>query len=75
MHCSHHSKNFHSTEIALLKVHTDITPNINQSKVTTLTLLDLSDAFDIIYHNYAYRTDTYTAYRAQLLPVFLIPNR
>ena len=42
---------FNSTEIALLKVHNDITLNIDQSKVTALTLLDLSAVFDTIDHN------------------------
>ena len=44
-------KQFHSTEIALLKVHNDINLNIDNGKVTVLTLLDLSAAFDTIDHN------------------------
>ena len=44
-------KEFHSTETALLKVHNDVTLNIDKGKVTALTLLDLSAAFDTIYHN------------------------
>ena len=44
-------KQFHSTETALLKVHNDINLNINNGKVTALTLLDLSAAFDTIDHN------------------------
>ena len=42
---------FHSTETALLKVHNDINLNIDNGKVTALTLLDLSAAFDTIDHN------------------------
>jgi hypothetical protein len=34
-------KKFHSTETALLKVHNDICMNMDQGKVTALTLLDL----------------------------------
>ena len=41
-------KQFHSTETALLKVHNDINLNIHYGKVTALTLLDLSAAFDTI---------------------------
>ena len=41
----------HSTETALLKVHNDVTLNIDKGKVTALTLLDLSAAFDTIDHN------------------------
>ena len=44
-------KQFHSTETALLKVHNDINLNINNGKVTALTLLDLSAAFVTIDHN------------------------
>ena len=43
-------KEFHSTETALLKVHNDVTLNIVKGKVTALTLLDLSAAFDTIDH-------------------------
>ena len=43
-------KQFHSTETALLKVHNDINLNIDNGKVTALTLLDLSAAFDTIDH-------------------------
>ena len=44
-------KQFHSTETALLKVHHDITLNMDKGKVTALTLLELSPAFDTIDHN------------------------
>ena len=44
-------RQFHSTETALLKVHNDINLNINNGKVTALTLLDLSAAFDTIDHS------------------------
>ena len=35
---------------ALLKVHNDVTLNMDKGKVTVLTLLDLSAAFDTIDH-------------------------
>ena len=44
-------KQFHSTETALPKVHNDITLNIDNGKVTPLTPLDLSAAFDTIDHD------------------------
>ena len=43
-------KRFHSTETAFLKIHNDIVDNMDYDKVTALTLLDLSAAFDIIDH-------------------------
>ena len=43
-------KRFHSTETALLKIHNDIICNMDNGKVTALTLLDLSAAFDTIDH-------------------------
>ena len=43
-------KEFQSTETALLKLHNDVTLNIDKGKVTTLTLLDLSAAFATIDH-------------------------
>ena len=45
-------KQFHSTETALLKVHNDINLNIDNGKVTALTLLDLSSAIDTIDDNF-----------------------
>ena len=44
-------KKLHSTETALLKVHNDITLNMDNGRVTALTLLDLSAAFDTINHS------------------------
>ena len=44
-------KRFHSTETALLKIHNDIICNMDNGKVTVLTLLDLSAAFDTIDHS------------------------
>ena len=41
---------FHSTETALLKIHNDILSSMDNGKVTVLTLLDLSAAFDAIDH-------------------------
>ena len=38
-------KRFHSTKTALLKIHNDIVDNMDNGKVTALTLLDLSAAF------------------------------
>ena len=43
-------RKFHSTETALLKIHSDILASMDAGKVTTLTLLDLSAAFDTIDH-------------------------
>ena len=40
----------HSTETALLKIHSDILASMDAGKVTALTLLDLSAAFDTIDH-------------------------
>ena len=44
-------KQFHSTETDLLKVHNYVTLNMDEGKVTVLTLLDLSADFDTIDHN------------------------
>ena len=43
-------KKFHSAESALLKVENDVLLNMEKGRVTTLTLLDLSAAFDTIDH-------------------------
>ena len=40
----------HSTEMALLRVKSDIIKNMDQDKVTCLILLDLSAAFDTVDH-------------------------
>ena len=44
------SRKFHSTETALLKIHSDILSSMDDGRVTALTLLDLSAAFDTIDH-------------------------
>ena len=43
-------RKFHSIEIALLKIHNDILASVDAGKVTALTLLDLSAAFDTVDH-------------------------
>ena len=43
-------KKFYSTESSLLKVENDVLLNIEKGRVTALTLLDLSAAFDTIDH-------------------------
>ena len=41
-------RKFHSTETALLKIHNNILSSMDDGRVTALTLLDLSAAFDMI---------------------------
>ena len=43
-------RKFHSTETALLKIHSDILASMDAGKVIALTLLDLSAALDTIDH-------------------------
>ena len=45
-------RKFHSTKTALLKIHNDIVSPMDDGKVTALTLLDLSAAFDTIDHTF-----------------------
>ena len=44
-------RQFHSTETALLHVKNDILIVLDQRKMVSLVLLDLSTAFDLIDHN------------------------
>ena len=48
--CQSAYRKFHSIETALLKIHNDILSSMDDSRVTALTLLNLSAAFDIIDH-------------------------
>ena len=48
--CQSAYRKFHSTETALLKIHSDILASMDAGKVTALTLLDPSAAFDTIDH-------------------------
>ena len=43
-------RRFHWSETALLKIHNNILASMDDSRVTVLTLLDLSTAFDTIDH-------------------------
>jgi len=40
----------HSTETALLKVHSEIAEALDEGSMTALIMLDLSAAFDVIDH-------------------------
>ena len=44
-------KQFYSSETAFLKVHDDVTLNMDKDNVTALTLLDSSTAYDSIDYN------------------------
>jgi hypothetical protein len=44
-------RKYHSTETALLRVKHDISMNMNRQHVTLLVILDLSVAFDTVYHH------------------------
>ena len=44
-------RKFHSTKTTLLKIHNDILASLDAGKVTAMTLLALSAAFDTIDHN------------------------
>ena len=49
-------KKYHATETALLKIQNDILASMDAGKVTALTLLDLSTAFDTIDHTILLRS-------------------
>ena len=42
---------FHSTETTLLALHDDLINAMDKQQVTCITLLELSAAFDTIYHS------------------------
>ena len=44
-------KQYHSTETALIRVHNDILTAIDNRRTVILLLLDLSAAFDTVYHD------------------------
>ena len=46
----------HSTETALLRVQSDILHNTDIGQIYVLVLLDLSAAFDTIYHSILFKT-------------------
>ena len=48
-------RKYHSIEPALLEIHNDIMTSMDTGKVTALTLLDLSTAFDTIDHTILFR--------------------
>ena len=50
-------RKFHLTKPALLKIHNDILASLDAGKVTALTMLDLSAAFDAIGHTIFLRRD------------------
>ena len=43
----------HSTETALIKVHSDTSDNLDEGSMAALVLLDLSAAFDVIDHTFS----------------------
>jgi len=56
----------HSTESALLKVHNDISLNIDTGNVTTLTLSDLLGGFDTIEYSLLLE-DSYNTHLSPLI--------
>ena len=44
-------KQYHSAETALIRVHNDILTAIDSRRTVIILLLDLSAAFDTVYHN------------------------
>ena len=45
-------KQYHSTETALIRVHNDILTAIDNRRTVILLPLDLSAAFDTVYHDF-----------------------
>ena len=50
------NKRLHSTETALLKIQNNNVASMDSGKAVTLTLLDLTAAFDTIDHNILFNT-------------------
>ena len=50
----------HSTMTTLTKFHNDILSGFNLGKATGSVMLDLSKAFDTVYHKFCYINLTYT---------------
>lgn len=73
-------KKHHSTETALLRIHNDVLLAMDKGRVTALTLLDLSAAFDTIDHHILVNrlerqfSITGDSSVAQVLPIRQVPT-